>query len=454
MDSAIAGNPTGPVADERSRKLVTLASLIGTTVEWYDFFIYGTITGLVFNKQFFPSDDVFVSTMLAYTVYAVGFVTRPVGGILFGHFGDRIGRKPLLVITLLIMGISTFLVGLVPTYASIGVAAPLLLLFLRLLQGIGLGGEWGGAVLMSFEYAPRERRGFYACFPQVGLAIGLCLATGVVALLSSTLTDDAFQSWGWRVAFLISIVLVGVGLFVRLRILETPEFARVRDGRKIVAVPVGEVIRDYKKNVLLGWGARYIDGVVFNIYAVFTIAYLVGILHYDKTAILSSISIAAFVLIFTIPVFSRLSDRIGQADRLRLGRVRLRGGRLPADVGDALLGKPPGRGPGDRARAGGRLRAGVRPRGRAVLRALRHAGPLHGHIGRLPGVGNRLELDHAAGRDRAAQGQRRRAVVHRSLHRDRGADQRAEHLGDAQDVLRKKNGRRRGRPKSLPRRDD
>ena len=312
MDSAIAGNPTGPVSDEHSRKLVTLASLIGTTVEWYDFFIYGTITGLVFNKQFFPSDDVFVSTMLAYTVYAVGFVTRPVGGILFGHFGDRIGRKPLLVITLLIMGISTFLVGLVPTYASIGVAAPLLLLFLRLLQGIGLGGEWGGAVLMSFEYAPRERRGFYACFPQVGLAIGLCLATGVVALLSSTLTDDAFQSWGWRVAFLISIVLVGVGLFVRLRILETPEFARVRDGRKIVAVPVGEVVRDYKKNVLLGWGARYIDGVVFNIYAVFTIAYLVGILHYDKTAILSSISIAAFVLIFTIPIFSRLSDRIGR----------------------------------------------------------------------------------------------------------------------------------------------
>lgn len=298
--------------DARSRRLVTLASLIGTTVEWYDFFIYGTITGLVFNKQFFPSDDVFVSTALAYTVYAVGFVTRPVGGILFGHFGDRIGRKPLLILTLLIMGIATFLVGLLPTYAQIGLAAPLLLLLLRLLQGIGLGGEWGGAVLMSFEYAPRDRRGFFACFPQVGLAIGLCLATGVVAILTKSLSDQAFQSWGWRVAFLLSVVLVAVGLFIRLRILETPEFERIRNARQVVSVPVGEVMRDYKKNVLLGWGARYIDGVVFNIYAVFTIAYLVAILHYDKTTILSSISLAAFVLIFTIPIASKWSDRTGR----------------------------------------------------------------------------------------------------------------------------------------------
>jgi metabolite-proton symporter len=316
MDAGTLSSPAIPAAehvtDERSRRLVTLASLIGTTVEWYDFFIYGTITGLVFNKQFFPSNDVFVSTALAYTVYAVGFVTRPVGGILFGHFGDRIGRKPLLVLTLLIMGISTFLIGLIPNYETIGVAAPLLLLLLRLLQGIGLGGEWGGAVLMSFEYAPRNRRGFYACFPQVGLAIGLCLATGVVALLSWLLPDAAFQSWGWRVAFLMSIVLVIVGIFVRLRILETPEFTRVREARKIVSVPIGEVIRDYKKNVLLGWGARWIDGVVFNIYAVFTIAYLVTILKYDKTSILVSISLAAFVLIFTIPIASKWSDRIGR----------------------------------------------------------------------------------------------------------------------------------------------
>ncbi len=300
------------VPDQRSRRLVTLASLIGTTVEWYDFFLYGTITGLVFNKLFFPSDDVFVSTMLAYTVYAVGFVTRPVGGILFGHFGDKIGRKPLLVITLLIMGIATFCVGLLPTYAQIGVTAPLLLLLLRLLQGIGLGGEWGGAVLMSFEYAPREKRGFYACIPQMGLAIGLSLATAMVASLTHFLSDDAFLAWGWRVAFLLSIVLVGIGLFVRLRILETPEFARIKDAQKIARAPIAEVVRDYRKNVLLGWGARYIDGVVFNIYAVFTIAYLVGTVKYDKTSILISISIAAFVLIFMIPLASIWSDRIGR----------------------------------------------------------------------------------------------------------------------------------------------
>jgi MFS transporter, MHS family, shikimate and dehydroshikimate transport protein len=298
--------------DDRSRRLVTIASLIGTTVEWYDFFLYGTITGLVFNKLFFPADNVFVSTMLAYTVYAMGFVTRPVGGILFGHFGDKLGRKPLLVITLLIMGIATFLVGLVPTYASIGIAAPLLLLTLRLLQGIGIGGEWGGAVLMSFEYAPRERRGFYACFPQVGLAIGLCLATGVVALLSSSMSDQAFMSWGWRSAFLLSIILVAVGIFVRLKILETPEFARIKSAQTIAKVPVGEVFRDYKTNVLLGWGARWIDGVVFNIYAVFMIAYLVGSLKYDKTGVLVAISTAAFVLIFTIPIAANWSDRFGR----------------------------------------------------------------------------------------------------------------------------------------------
>jgi MFS transporter, MHS family, shikimate and dehydroshikimate transport protein len=312
MDAVMTGSTGSGVSLARSRKLVTIASLIGTTVEWYDFFLYGTITGLVFNKLFFPASDPFVSTALAYTVYAVGFVTRPVGGILFGHFGDRLGRKPLLILTLLIMGISTFLIGFLPTYAQIGIAAPLLLLALRLLQGIGLGGEWGGAVLMAFEYAPKEQRGFYACFPQMGLAIGLSLATAVVAILSKTMSDETFLAWGWRVAFMGSIVLVVVGLFIRLKILETPEFARIKDAQKIAHVPVGEVIRDYKENVLLGWGARWIDGVVFNIYAVFAIAYLTGTVKLDKTSVLWSVSVAAFILIFTIPVASKWSDKVGR----------------------------------------------------------------------------------------------------------------------------------------------
>jgi len=307
--------------DAKQVRTVVLASLIGTTIEWYDFFLYGTVTGLAFNKLFFPNDNAFVATMLAYTVYAVGFATRPIGGLLFGHFGDRIGRKPLLILTLSIMGISTFLVGVAPTYASIGIWAPLILLLLRLLQGIGLGGEWGGAVLMAFEFAPREKRGLYASYPQVGLAIGLCLSTGVVALLTNYLNDAQFLAWGWRVAFMASIILVAVGMFIRLRIMETPSFSKIKDSQKIAKVPLGEVIRDYKGNVLLGWGARYIDGVVFNIYAVFAVSYVTNSLGYSKTSILMAVTIAAFVLIFTIPFASRLSDRVGRRRVFGLGAL-------------------------------------------------------------------------------------------------------------------------------------
>src|SRR5678815_4373801 len=189
--------------DERTIRRVVMSALVGATIEWYDFFLYGVVAGIVFNKLYFPAGDPVVATLLAYTTFAVGFVTRPLGGILFGHFGDRIGRKTMLIMTLMIMGIATFLIGLVPTYEQIGVAAPLLLLLLRVLQGIGLGGEWGGAVLMAYEYAPPEKRGFYASLPQIGLAIGLMLASGVVALLSWLLTDVQFLAWGWRVAFLI-----------------------------------------------------------------------------------------------------------------------------------------------------------------------------------------------------------------------------------------------------------
>lgn len=300
-------------ADRKGQvRRVAAASLVGTTIEWYDFLIYATMAGVIFNQYFFPKGDAFVSTMLAYGTFAAGFLIRPFGGLLFGHFGDRIGRKPLLVLTLMIMGGATFLIGLLPTYDQIGIWAPILLLTLRLIQGIALGGEWGGAVLMSYEFAKPEERAFYASFPQIGLAIGLCCSTGIVTLLSFALSEQDFVSWGWRVAFLLSIVLLAVGLFIRLRVLETPEFTRAQARNEVARVPVLEVLRDYPGSILLGMGARLIDGIVFTIYAIFTLSYLVNIVKIPRTTVLAAITAAAFVLIFTIPYASRLADRMGR----------------------------------------------------------------------------------------------------------------------------------------------
>jgi MHS family shikimate/dehydroshikimate transporter-like MFS transporter len=290
---------------------VILSSLIGATIEWYDFFLYGVVAGIVFNKLYFPSSDPLISTLLAYTTFAVGFVTRPLGGVIFGHFGDKIGRKSVLVITLMIMGVATFLIGLIPTYEQIGVWAPILLLVMRIFQGIGLGGEWGGAVLMAFEYAPEEKRGLYASIPQIGLAIGLCLASGFVALLSQ-LPEAQFMAWGWRIAFLVSVVLVGVGLYIRLRILETPEFIRVKEAKQEAKIPFVDMIRQYPKNVLLGMGARYIDGVFFNVLAVFSIGYLANTMKIPRQTALFGVTLAALTMIVTIPLFGMLSDRIGR----------------------------------------------------------------------------------------------------------------------------------------------
>jgi len=262
-----------------------------------------------------------VSTLLAYTTFAVGFVTRPLGGVIFGHFGDKIGRKSMLVMTLMIMGVATFLIGLLPTYSQIGVAAPLLLLLLRVLQGIGLGGEWGGAVLMAYEYAPKHKRGFYASLPQVGLAIGLCLSSGVVALLSSLLTDEQFLSWGWRIAFALSGVMVAVGMYIRLSIKETPEFAALKARNAELRIPFADMIRRYPGNVLKGMGARYIDGVFFNVFAVFTIAYLANTIKISRTDALIGVMAAAVVMCFTIPFFGAMSDRVGRAKVYAWGSV-------------------------------------------------------------------------------------------------------------------------------------
>ena len=291
---------------------VVASALVGATIEWYDFFLYGVVAGIVFNKLYFPAGDPVISTLLAYTTFAVGFVTRPLGGIVFGHFGDRLGRKSMLILTLMIMGVATFLIGLVPTYEQIGIWAPIALLLLRVLQGIGLGGEWGGAVLMAYEYAPKEKRGFYASLPQIGLALGLCLASGVVALLSSQLSDEQFLSWGWRVAFLLSGLMVFVGMYIRLAVKETPEFAAVKERNEASAIPFVDMMRRYPGNILKGMGARYIDGVFFNIFGVFSIAYLTTTLKISRTDALIGVMAAAMVMIVTIPFFGYLSDRIGR----------------------------------------------------------------------------------------------------------------------------------------------
>ena len=291
---------------------VVTAALIGATIEWYDFFLYGVVAGIVLNKLYFPANDPLVSTLLAYATFAVGFVARPLGGVVFGHFGDRIGRKSMLVITLMLMGVATFLIGLVPTYAQIGVAAPVLLLLLRIVQGIGLGGEWGGAVLMAFEYAPPDKRGLYASIPQIGLALGLCMASGVVAGLSWGLSDEQFLTWGWRLAFLLSAALVAVGAYIRLNVMETPEFSRVKETNREAAIPFVSMIRDFPGNVIAGMGARTIDGVFFNVFAVFSIGYLTGTVKMPRTQALLGVTAAALLLCLTIPMAGWLSDRLGR----------------------------------------------------------------------------------------------------------------------------------------------
>ena len=296
---------------------VALASVIGTTVEWYDFFLYGVIAGIVLNKLYFPTSDPLVSTLLAYTTFLVGFVARPLGGIVFGHFGDRVGRKSMLVVTLIIMGVATAAIGLVPTYAQM----PILLLVLRILQGIGLGGEWGGSVLMAFEYAPPEKRGFYASLPQMGVSIGLCGASGLVALLSQVLTEAQFLAWGWRVAFGASVILIAIGLWIRLKLMETPEFQAVKDRGEPVKLPFATLMSDFGRQVLLGLGIRYIEGVFFNLFAVFAIGYLTQQLSLTRTDALIGVMAAALVMCFFIPFFGKLSDRLGRARTFFWGAV-------------------------------------------------------------------------------------------------------------------------------------
>jgi metabolite-proton symporter len=304
-----------------SVRRVIVASLIGTSLEWYDFFIYGTAAALVFNEIFFPSFEPLVGTLLAFTTYAVGFIARPLGGVVFGHYGDKLGRKNVLVFTLLLMGISTFLIGLMPTYDSIGVWAPILLVALRFAQGFGLGGEWGGAVLMTLESGHPERRGLNASWPQVGVPIGLLLANGVLSLMGALTSDAAFESWGWRVPFLLSGVLVLVGLWIRLSISESPLFREVEVSDAKARAPIVEVVRDYPKHVLLAVGSRVGVDVAFYSFVLFITTYVVTYLDLPDSYALNAVLIAAACQVLLIPAFGALSDRLGRRPVYLVGAV-------------------------------------------------------------------------------------------------------------------------------------
>ncbi len=292
-------------------KRVATASLIGTTIEWYDFYIYGAASATVVGGLFFPDFSPLAGTLAAFSTFAVGFIARPLGGVFFGHFGDRIGRKRMLILSLLIMGLATFAIGLLPTFDSIGVWAPITLVALRFIQGFAVGGEWGGAVIMAVEHAPPNRRGFYGSWPQMGVPIGLLMSTGLFALFSSMPSDD-FESWGWRVPFLLSIFLVAVGLFIRLRVVETPVFAEVQKAGTVAKVPFLEMIRSDLRNVVLAAGIYLGHGVMFYVLSVFTLSYATTQLGLERSVIFTGTMLAAVFQASLVPVFGRLSDSLGR----------------------------------------------------------------------------------------------------------------------------------------------
>jgi metabolite-proton symporter len=312
---------TGATRPASSVRRVIIASLVGTSLEWYDFFLYGSAAALVFNKLFFPSFDPVTGTLLAFATYAVGFVARPIGGIVFGHFGDKLGRKNVLVVTLLLMGAATFLIGLLPTYGQVGIAAPILLVSLRFVQGLGLGGEWGGAVLMSLEHGKPGHRGLAASWPQVGVPMGNILATAVLAVLSVVLSDDVFLSWGWRIPFLLSGVLVLVGLWIRFTISESPLFAEVAETKTRARMPIVDVVRLYPRELLVAIGARIGTDVAFYTFVLFILSYVTTTLGLARSLGLTAVMAGSALQLVLIPVFGALSDRVGRRPVYLAGAV-------------------------------------------------------------------------------------------------------------------------------------
>ena len=317
----IAAAPLSESDQQRQLRRALIASTVGTTIEWYDFLLYSTVTGLVFGKLFFPKSDPLVGVLEAFAIYTVGFIARPIGAAIFGHYGDRMGRKAALIVTLLMTGLATAAVGLVPTYSQIGIWGAVILIIIRFIQGIGVGGEWGGSVLLSMEWArTNQHRGFICSWPQLGGPAGLLLAN-VAVLVFSLISGDQFLVWGWRIPFLLSVVMIAVGLYIRLGIMETPVFRRIVAENRVARVPVLEVIKQQPRSIILSAFARMAEQAPAYIYLAFVFAYGTKVIHQDRDFLLICLICAGIVSLFTIPLAGHLSDRIGRKRMYMIGAV-------------------------------------------------------------------------------------------------------------------------------------
>ncbi|MCD1159619.1 MFS transporter [Peribacillus frigoritolerans] len=305
--------------DKKSKKIL-IASLLGSTIEFYDFFLYGTVAALVFNKLYFPNDDPFVSLLLAYASFGITFFIRPLGGLVFSHLGDKFGRKNTLVLSLLLMGVSTVCIGLLPTYSMIGLWAPILLVFFRLVQGIGLGGEWGGAILLAVESAPKERRGFFGSFPAMGIPLGMLLGTFSISLMS-LLPESQFLSWGWRVPFVLSTILVVIGIWIRKGIEETSAFKEEIEKGNVVKIPLFETLRYHWKAVLISLGAKCVEVGPFYLFSTFFISYATETQGFSRTTALNVVTVATIVTAICMPFMGMLSDKIGRKRVFLIGTI-------------------------------------------------------------------------------------------------------------------------------------
>lgn len=295
----------------KKNKRVLIASLTGSSIEWFDYFLYGTAAALVFNKIFFPMVDPVIGLILSYLSFSLTFFIRPIGGVLFAHIGDRIGRKKTLVLTLSLMGGATVMIGLLPTYDRIGIWAPILLILMRIIQGMGIGGEWGGALLLAYEYAPEKRKGFFGSIPQAGVTIGMLMATFIVSLMT-LFSEEQFLSWGWRIPFLMSAVLVLLGLWIRKDIDETPEFKKVKQSGQVAKAPLRDTLTHHWREVLIAAGLKVVETAPFYIFSTFVVSYATTTLTYQKSQVLEAVTLGALVATVMIPLMGLLSDKIGR----------------------------------------------------------------------------------------------------------------------------------------------